>query len=460
MLLLLSGCVEPSGICDAAMLSAALSTATSGTAVEVGACELTGAFVVPAGVTLCGLDVGRSRLRGDGTGPAVTVMGAPVGTEWTALRSLTVAATGPIGISMVGSGDARIEDVVVEVTHGRGIVLDGATEVIVENVRLAGSFVATDSLRWNAGASDEAAVATYAILLRDVGSATIRRVTARGFAELAIAGIDSVIEVGRDDATVATPDCATTLENVLGENRMGGIAVFGGELTISETSVGGTVGWGGNGASVFAGGGAILDVRRIAVCDGEGTGIYVTDATADLERTRVEGMTFAGIWAIGSPELRLNDLSLVENQVAGLTTRGVVSLDADRLDVRDTRVGLVFDLDRGERIMAAEGISLFRRDTDADPPLDVSITNTNVVGSELVGLLVDPDVGGGLGGLLLDAITIDAPAAALGAVVQNVVPPAGWDASVTRNGTALTNDAAFSGVVHSVLMPPVRAVLP
>jgi hypothetical protein len=73
--LLATGC-GPAPICDRAALEAALAAARPGDVVEVGACTIDGAFVLPDDVTLAGTS--GTLLRSVGTDPVVRPDG-PVG---------------------------------------------------------------------------------------------------------------------------------------------------------------------------------------------------------------------------------------------------------------------------------------------------------------------------------------------------------------------------------------------
>src|SRR5687768_16622505 len=87
--------------CDPVSLQEALSRATPGDTISIGACTVSGTFEVPAGVTLAGQSSTSSKIVGAPAQPALRLVpGSPA----TTLRNLTVESQGQLAIIARGAG--------------------------------------------------------------------------------------------------------------------------------------------------------------------------------------------------------------------------------------------------------------------------------------------------------------------------------------------------------------------
>ena len=140
---------------------------------------------------------------------------------------------------------------------------------------------------------------------------------------------------------------------------------------------------------------------------------------------------------------------------------GIAAVGAVRLEARDTRVAST----RSIPIPTAGGTSLEEMGDGihvvqlADVDSEVELADVTLVRNERVGLVLD----GGMRPLSISIARtrVETTGMQLGALAQNVVAlPAGWDASVTRVGSAETLDASAGplavseGGLAGILMPP------
>lgn len=136
--LAVAGCAgcdgEPEAACEGGLLADRLAAAEAGDVVLVGECRVSGAFVVPAGVTLRGEGVGRSFLAGM-EGPVVRLES---GTPATALEGVTIESSARFGVLAVGSGLAAVRDVDVAATRGIAIAATDVAELELTNVTARG----------------------------------------------------------------------------------------------------------------------------------------------------------------------------------------------------------------------------------------------------------------------------------------------------------------------------------
>lgn len=127
-------------ICDGAVLTAALASATSGDVVRIGECEVTGAFIVPAGVTIAGSSRTLSVIHGQAGAVALKLIAGPVG-EPTRATSMTIRVDGSVGVYAKGGGEIALADVTVTTTSAsatHGVVLDGLGGAALTNVDVSG----------------------------------------------------------------------------------------------------------------------------------------------------------------------------------------------------------------------------------------------------------------------------------------------------------------------------------
>lgn len=431
----LSGCGGPA-VCTASGLAAALEGAAPGDVVELEACTVEGAFVVPDGVTLEGVP-GSVLASVEGGQP---VLRTTTATEVT-LRGLAIEVRhGGVGVRVDGTGMAHLESLTLEVSRGIGVGLD-ACSASLDGVSLDGPVDAGNAISTSLSPDETGA---YGIVGRSLEgqTVTLRDVHVAGFAVAgATFGGGTIDWEGRDDG----PDVEAT--------RGLGIALFGGTATLSSVEVVGMLSAPTLTTSGIAAIGE-LDVTAsgLVVRDGDGFGLF--SEGADVE---VTGGTFTDL---GLSALRIQRGSLLATglTVTGNGGAGILAIDASSVTVEDA------DID-GQRLVrlpsgitsveVGDGIEVVRDETSTDAPaLSLRLIDVRMSGNARTGLLIDA-ADGPVDSVVLERIAVDAPDGATGAIRQRTAVPAGWDDMVTRSGAAI-DDATFGGRYDSVgiMMPP------
>lgn len=132
-LFLSAGC---DSVDECSSLRERLAEAQPGDVVRVGACTLPGDLLVPAGVTLEGIDSATSAIDAlPGNLVAITLDTQP--DLVTVVRGLRVLGHG-VAIEVQGSGSALVEDVDIDVESGRGVVVEGAASAEFRRLSILG----------------------------------------------------------------------------------------------------------------------------------------------------------------------------------------------------------------------------------------------------------------------------------------------------------------------------------
>lgn len=433
--LLAVGCGN-GAVCDADALRAALAAARPGDTVLVGACTVAGSFTVPSGVTLAGQ--GGSVLASvEGALPVVRVEGEAT------VRSLGLRVEhGGVGLRVSGTR-VTATDLDVGVVRGLGIGLDGAG-VHATHVRVHGPVDATNVL----GASlDPAETGTFGIVGRALGSheVVLDDVYVTGFSIAAVSLTEGVL---RWTGRASGADVEAT--------RGVGIALFGTDATFSSVEVAGMLGGPGMpGVGVSAAPSSTAAGRfalgDLAVRDGEGYGLFSDGADVALAGASFAHMGLAGIRLQGGT-LMASALRCDGNGGAGL-----LAVDAESVSVLGGDLGAT--ITRGfvtptGTVPSGDGVQVVRTASTA-PMLDLGLDDVRLVDNERAGLVLDA-AGEAVTALMLTRVSVTATGTGLGAVTQNAVVAAGWDADVMRAGAAIANDPAFHGAlpIQGIMMPP------
>ncbi|MCB9591181.1 MAG: hypothetical protein H6719_00495 [Sandaracinaceae bacterium] len=178
-----------------ASLEVALAAARPGDIVAIAEGRYEGAFDVPAGVTLWGASVASTVITSDTPSEDTGVI--LVGAADVTVRNLRIADAARPGITV--SGRAALQDVVVERTHHRGVVVSGGSldaEALVVRAIEVGDDDRGVGIDVNGG-----------------GRATLRRLWVSECVGLGVVvgGIDSSIEM-RDAGVVRTAETATSTD--------------------------------------------------------------------------------------------------------------------------------------------------------------------------------------------------------------------------------------------------------
>jgi hypothetical protein len=415
--------------CDEAAIGAALAAASSGDVVSVGACEVTGPFTVPAGVTLRGVSADATTVRvADGSRGLTLVTTAG---DTTAVEMLRVVSDGCAAIVADGPGGVALRDLSLDVRRGIGVGASSLSALTAERVEVIGAIGETlpASIPMPPYTCATADPATHGIVVVETPDARFTDVTASGFAAFGALFFES--------------DVTWTGGGV--SNNVGtGLAIWGGEGELAEMRLcrarqGGLLVESYNG--LFAGSASVA-TRALTVCDSEAFGLMHAGATATHDDLTVTDNAFAGVWTQDSASFAVGGTSstITDSGFGGIVAFETRSVQLDNLRVEGTTT----------RTTAAGPITIRAGDgVHIAGSTDITVTSLTATDNERVGLLLD------LGGtaptrLNVTATSVDGAAESLGAIAQNGDVPADWDRDVTRLGTTLANDTAFTGLLDIV----------
>ncbi len=423
--------------CDPGAVQEALSAAAPGDTVRIGACRLTAAITVPAGVALEGAGTTESILVGpDGEVP-LTVVPGDAGTF---VRNFGIESSGPAAVLLEGGGSATIEHVEIVATRGIGLGAEGLDELTLTNAILRGPVAAANAGTYLPPISPDA-VATHGVVLVGIGAATLNDVESSGFAQFGALIVDSAItwSGGGTPANLGT-----------------GLMTWGGVATLTALDLSGTFeglqlipAYGG----IFAGG-ADVDTTSLRVSDGEGYGLLHSEAIARHIDLTARNNDLAAVWLQNCTGF---ELSGAGTGIVGNGLAGVVAVDSSDVTIRhahlDATVARTTIVAETRSVEVGDGIQL------VGTTENVILEDLTLSGNARVGVLVDLD-GGSLDSFSMAQVSVDGSDDALGVIGQGGVMPAGWDDGVTRQGATAANDAAFGdmldivGIVDPSDLPP------
>lgn len=430
-----------SELCSPEDLTSALASATPGSTVVVGACAIRGAFVVPGGVTLDGH--AGSQLLSDGAAPILTLeAGATV-------RSLALQVDGGgIGIVSRSGSEVVLESLDLTVTAGVGVYLAGGPATLAD-VRMDGPI--DDATALTAPITEDR-IGTFGLVARDLTG--VLQLTDVHISDFAVAGV--AVNGGELVWTSTRPEPA--LEGIRGT----GLALFGTTATLTDVEITGLrSGIGPVGLGIVLGPDtamAELAATGLSIHDSQGYGVFSQAASVRLSdtsivhvelaglrlqggslaatRLRCEGNGGAGVLAIDTESVVLEDVTLLDQRTVGLTS-GALSTDV------------------------GDGLHMVRDPASATAPaLRLEVRGATLAGNQRAGILLDADMEAA--DVLLESVAVDATGTGLGVIAQNAMVTSGWDAGVSRTGAAVLNDAALSTPLSTVgiMMPPGLTAFP
>lgn len=449
--------LEPDGSCNAAALQEELDAAKPGETVTMGICEVAGTLTVPAGVRLRGQGRASSSVTAPEGGPAVVLVPGGPGIP-TALLDVSVSsADGTAGVLAQGAGE--VELIQVDVSAQKGIAVGAES---LSNLRLSGVTL-LGPLRDDPGAAtlwsdDEQAipanVATHGLVLVDVQRAQLDGVSTEGFVRFGALLVRSTVEAWAG--------------GMVSGNAGVGMMVVGGEATVSDVEISGTVpgksslpAYGGLFVSEEAvtqdtaleTAGATVTLSSVTVRDNMGVGLLYADGrsfTMAGEQAPdgqdppelILGNVFGGLVVVDSSNVSVSDV-MVTTTKQGTLPLGPQDAMIDGGDgvrlVRSTE-GIAFERVRMTRNERA-GLLLDLEDADSYASLADSWRGVNVHGNEQNGALCL-------------------------AAGQMMAPGTGWDIDINRGDAATelsdqsaTNPLAAVGVVGPCNMPAPASVL-
>jgi len=439
----LAGCGAPR-VCTAEELTVALAEAAPGDTVLVAACRISGAFTVPAGVSVEGT-TGSVLFSIEGSAPILDVT---VGTG-SRIEGLELEVDhGGMGIRGRGEGILALSHLKIRVTRGIGVGLRGIGAEILD-VDVSGPITEANALF---ASTNPAETGTVGLVAAEVGAGTvtIEGLHASGFSVAAVA-------VGGGTLTWHGSSIADH-PDVNGTGTLG-IGLFGTNATLDSVEVGNMFsGLGQPGVAIAVGpdaaGTGSLHATELLVRSGEGYGIFADRTTVTLTTAGFFGLGLAGLRIQGGA-LSATDLDCTNNGGAG-----ILAIDAESITVErgrlDAQRSVAFNTAIGSQIIG-DGLEIVRDPMSGDlaPPLDLRLVDVTLARNERAGLVLDA-ANGAIARLELINVSVLSEGAALGAITQRSSPDAGWDAMVSRSGAALTNDAAFTDEISvlGIMMPP------
>ncbi|MCZ7683792.1 MAG: right-handed parallel beta-helix repeat-containing protein [Sandaracinaceae bacterium] len=434
------------GVCTAGELSSALDAAGAGDVVTVGPCEIRGAFTVPAGVTLRGAGA-LTTLGSIEGGAAVLDLSAGSATR---LEALTIAVDhGGYGVRARGARDVVVRELAVTVTRGIALGLRDGSATLV-GVQLDGPIDATNAAT---APSDPALTGAFGLTALD-STIHLEALRARGFAVGAVTVEGGALE-WIDDDDVA--DVEATLDM--------GIGLFGVRATLDGVEVSGMLsGFDRPGFAIVAatsstGAPTELTATGARIATGEGYGVLSDGSDVVLESVTIEELGLVGVHAQAGGSLRATDVVVRGNGGAGLAAIDLREVVLERSTFSEQRTASLTD--GGATVRAADGVHV-RRTSASAAAIDLVATDVTLIDNARTGLLIDA-ADTAPGRLALSGVRVGASdPAALGAIAQRAMVPAGWDAGVVREGVTISNDASFVGTIDPVgiLMPPTLVARP
>lgn len=383
-----------------------------------------GPFEVPAGVTLVGAGVGRTRIVAPAGDFAIRLT---PGDTPTSLRTLTVLGLQGYAVLAIGAGAASLEDVdLVVPERGAGLGVQDLTSLQVRRVRVTGPVSSEDAEALPSQPST-AEHATLGIVVFGAADALLEDVTVSGFAAAGVV-------LGRS-TTVATG-------LVVQQTAAVGIGVIGGEASFEGARV----------SEVFAGtslypaygvlaqGAAVLSTSATSIADTDGLGLAQMGGSGTHDALGVSGNAEGGIWLQDLEGLDATGTTVQRNGMAGVIVQTSADVHFDGLEVSDT--SMIVRNESAREIMVGDGVQVI----SSLPGLMIRDATISRCGR--VGLLLATE-SSDLSTTTLEAITIESAGEALGAVMQGADAP-GWDDGIARGSTAAVNDGAFVGELDIV----------
>lgn len=411
------GAGDAAPVRDALELEQALASAEAGDVIELVAGVYEGSFAVPPGVTVRGQGLDATRIVAPTDLVAISMAGGPSPTR---LSGVSVHADGHFAV-VVRGGRAVIADAAVEVAvRGAGIGAEGVEALELSGVRIAGHVTPASAAMLPPEPTTDTA-ATHGLVVID-SDVTLSSVDVRGFA---VAGVLlRASTFGFRGGRVE--DCAGVSVYVSGgDGDLDGVTVQG---ALQGTALIPSYG-------VVAADGAALRTRDLVVSDGEGVGVFQSEASADHVDLTAARNRLPGLWAQSSPRLSVVGGELNGNRLAGIVVARSSDVTLDDLRVSDTGLGV--RAVGASPVEFGDGVQL-REATES-----IAIRGVTLTRNARVGLLVEMNGGSGAG-IDVAAVVIDGEAEQLGAVAQNGDAPNGWE-TIERRGAVAGNDAVFEG---------------
>lgn len=414
-----TGCTDESPLCDAAALQEALESATSGQTIRVGSCSITGAFVIPEGVTLAGVDQASSTVIAESDEPALRLL---PGDAPTRVEDLSVSSDERIAVLTMGPGRAELSRVDVEATRGIAFGAEALTELTLDTVDLSGPISDANATSVSPSATFED-TAIIGALIASVDSATMTQVTASGFASFGVIAVETDILWQGGGAP---------------RNLGSGVAIYGGSAELQGLSLGETF----QGllpltiAGVFAAG-ATLESSDLIVNDSEGLGLLHDDVTAHHTDLQASHNADVALWVQRCPSFELSGSmsELTSNRYSGIALFETDEAQISGARIAQTIAGPMMNGDLGS-VTVGDGVQAI------SPGSSLVLRNVELYQNERVGALLDLNESDAT--LTLEEVSVDGTDDQYGVIAQGRDPVTGWDDGVLRSGSTEENDEALA----------------
>ncbi len=418
---------QAAGLCDAQAVQGALDQASPGATVTIGACTVQGPLFVPAGVTLQGLAAAVSRIdapAGD-VGVVLRAGSQPARLKRVTVRSQGLAAVRATDVDAAdAAGSVELRHVRVRASAGLGVLLDGIGGATLRAVRLVGPVDPSQpaAIPWD---SDANTSATHGLVARNVGQLVLRHVSAERWVHVGVLVADTALDWRFGRAR---------------HNTGAGLVQWGGSSTLRHVSLshqlaGDRPATAHRPLGAVFGGGASVSSRGLRVSRNEGWGLaHDGVSVAEHERLLARRNAAAGLWAVDSGYLQVDDALIDRNAYAGLLVRDTQLVSMQRVVISRSQLDPVPNVGS-----AGDGIQAF------GTPLDLS--HVALLGNRRAGLLSFVAVGAPFdpqGALSATRVLAYGRGTALGAVyLREDGQQAALLAGVSRLGAVAQNDANF-----------------
>jgi len=414
-----AGCTDDTPLCTADGLRDALAAATSGETIHVGACSITGSFVVPEGVSLSGAGRGSTEIVAMDDEPAIRLL---PGESATRVEDLDVTSGERVAVLAMGSGRAALARVGVTATRGIAFGAESLSELTMEEVELSGPVTSATATSVSPDATYEDTAIIGAIVTA-VDSATLTDVTASGFASYGFVSVATNFTWSGGGAP---------------RNLGTGLLVHGGSADLRGLSLGENLA----GlmplpvAGVFASG-ATVETSDLQVDASEGLGLLHDNVTVHHTDLIASDNADVALWVQRCPSFELSgSLSeLVGNRFSAIALFDTVETVISGARIDETAEGVKIDGELGT-ITVGDGVQA------VTPGSTLVLRDLELSGNQRVGVLVDLTESEAT--LALEDVVVDGTGDSLGVVAQGRTAVDGWDDGVTRSGATEENDQAIT----------------
>jgi hypothetical protein len=428
--------------CSPKALTTALAAAKTGDVLALGVCTLTGAFTVPAGVTLQGAGAGKTILvAGKGQTALTLTPSALTSGATTTLTDVDIQSDAVAGILGKGKGRVEIDRVNVTITHGIGVGLEGLDGVRSDTLAVKGPVTAAVAKALPAIVTPKD-TGTHGLVLVSVGDAQLSKVQVSALGDYGALFVNSGVTWNGGSAS---------------DNLGTGLFAIGAKVTLSGVQL--CRSFQGNRkllpfGAVFAKGAGVTSTS-LTVCDNASIGVLHLGVSANHTDFNGTGNGAAALWAQGATSFSIGGKSKLDgNHLTGLVILDSTNVTIQGASFTNTLSATLPLGDQSAMVQVGDGAHLVRT-------TGIRFQDVTISGNARSGLQVDLGaVSYALADLKWINVTADAAGKAFGALCQGSyggmdqlalnAQANGWDVGITRTGAAVANDAQASSLEATV----------